>query len=246
MSETKHENVEYILLRAIADHNEPIGAGFLAEIMRAHSDSAVSEATIGRYLRKFETQGYLKSEKYDGRSRGRTITELGLERVRELSNERRQAKAMHDTMELFSNGFGEQIRNVLVTREIIEPEVAALAAIHATEENIAAIRRIVEESARLTANGESMAKTDAPFHIEIARATGNPILEAVMSMIRTDRDYSPEIESMINASSLNNPSDHLSILQAIEEHDPEKARKIMKQHIRNLINKSARYENEAR
>ena len=61
------------------------------------------------------------------------------------------------------------------------------------------------------------------------------MLEAVIKMLRTDRDYSPEIETIINASSLNNPSDHASIYRAIKEHDAEKARYIMKLHIHNLI-----------
>lgn len=244
MSDLRSGNVEYMLLRIIAEHNDPIGAGFLADMLQGEDGSAVSEATIGRYLRKFEKQGFLKSEKYDGRSRGRIITEKGRARVRALAGEKRQAEAILDTIEIFNNGFGEQLRNVLVTREIIEPEVAALAAQNASDENIEALRRIVEEAAQLTEMGKSMAATDAPFHIEIAKASGNPVLEAVMKMIRTDRDYSPEIESMINASSLNNPSDHASIYKAIKEHDAEKARYIMKQHIHNLVVKCDYYENK--
>lgn len=244
MNGSRSENVEYMLLRTIAEHEGPIGAGFLADMLQGEGGSAVSEATIGRYLRRFEKQGFLQSEKYDGRSRGRVITEQGRARVRALAGEKRQAEAILDTIEIFNNGFGEQLRNVLVTREIIEPEVAALAAQNASEENIEALRKIVEEAARLTENGMSMAATDAPFHIEIARASGNPVLEAVMKMIRTDRDYSPEIENMINASSLNNPSDHASIYAAIKAHDAEKARCIMKQHIHNLVEKCDYYEHK--
>ena len=67
-----------------------------------------------------------------------------------------------------------------------------------------------------------------------------------MRMIRADRDYSPELERMINASSVNNPSDHRSIFLAIEEHNPDKARKIMKQHIHKLIDKVEAYEKKSR
>ncbi len=238
------ENVEYMLLQMIADHEGPIGAGFLADMLQGEDRSVVSEATIGRYLRRFEKQGFLQSEKYDGRSRGRVITEKGRARLKELAGQKRQAEAILDTMAVFTNGFGEQLRNMLVTRAIIEPEVAALAAQNASEENLEALRRIVEETMRLTQRGESMAATDAPFHIEIARASGNPVLEAVMKMLRTDRDYSPEIESMINASSLNNLSDHMSIYQAIAAHDAGRARRIMAQHIHNLLAKCEHYERE--
>ena len=147
-----------------------------------------------------------------------------------------------DSMALFLDGFGQQLRNMLVTRSILEPEVAALAAKNATQDDIDAIGQIVAETAQLRQSGQSIAKTDAPFHIAIAKATGNPVLEAVMQMIRADRDYSPEIESIIDASSMNTPSDHLSIYNAIAQRNEKEARRIMKNHIQNLIEQCNRYE----
>ena len=150
------------------------------------------------------------------------------------------------TLELFTNSFGVQLKNVLAARQIIEPETAALAAANATSEDIARLRQIVDETAQLKSHGKSMAAKDAIFHIEVARATGNPVLEAVMRMIRADRDYSPELERMINASSVNNPSNHLNIFLAIEERKPDKARRIMKQHIHKLIVKVEGYEKKGK
>ena len=229
MSHSSSDNVEYILLQTISEYSEPIGAGFLADTLHGQGVSSASEATVGRYLRRLENEGYLISQKYDGRSRGRTITPLGHQRLCELIAERQQHKTMMDTIELFRNGFGEQLRNMLVTRAIIEPEVAALAARNATQADI-------------TECGESMAKTDAPFHIAVARATGNPVLEAVMQMIRADRDYSPEIERIINTSSLNSSCDHLHIYNAIAQGNEDEARHIMKGHIENLIQQCNQYE----
>ena len=244
MSGFDSKKTEYMLLHMIADSGHPIGAGFLADMLTSEGEEAASEATIGRYLRKLEKQGLLRSEKYNGRTRGRVITEDGARRIRELEIEQRQEKAMQDTMEIFNNGFGGHLRNLLLTREIVEPEAAALAAQNACEEDIAALRGIIEESARLTRDGGSMASTDAPFHIAIAKASGNPVLEAVVRMLRADRDYSPEIEHMINTSAVNNPSDHRSICRAIEARDPDSARRIMKQHIHNLIVTVGQFEKE--
>lgn len=241
---SENHHIEYVILRTIAEYQEPIGAGLLADLLRTRGRIEVSEATVGRYLRNFELRGLLKSEKYEGRSRGRIITPEGIQRVRELAVEQQQAKTLLDTMQLFQHGFGQQLRNLLVVREIIEPEVAALAAENATEEDIEAIRNIVEESGRLTEQGVSMAGTDAPFHIAIAKATGNPVLEAVVKMLRADRDYSPEIESIINSTSQNNPSDHRSIYHAIRDRDSQLARQIMRQHICNLLQRSSQFEQE--
>ena len=231
----KNAEMEYILLRTVADAGIPVGAGYLADTLQSTGKSTLSEATIGRYLRQFEQRGYLKSEKYDGRSCGRAMSEAGLAYLRELEVSRQQAQMVQTTLELFTNSFGVQLKNVLAARQIIEPETAALAAANATSEDIARLRQIVDETAQLKSHGKSMAAKDAIFHIEVARATGNPVLEAVMRMIRADRDYSPELERMINASSVNNPSDHLNIFLAIEERKPDKARRIMKQHIHKLI-----------
>lgn len=162
--------------------------------------------------------------------------------MKELAAGQKQVKAVADVMEVLRDGSGRQLRNVLVTREIIEPEAAALAARNATEENIRAIHEVVARMVRLTDEGRSMAATDGPFHVEIARASGNSVLEMVVRMVRTDRDFSPEIECIINASSVEKPSDHWNIYKAIAEHDEEKARRLMKQHIRNIIDTIDAYE----
>lgn len=242
MSQISSNDVEYILLQTISEHSDPVGAGFLADTLHAQGISSASEATVGRYLRKLENSGCLVSRRYDGRSRGRVITPEGQARLQELITQQRQHKAVMDSMALFLDGFGQQLRNMLVTRSILEPEVAALAAKNATQEDIDAIGQIVAETAQLRQSGQSIAKTDAPFHIAIAKATGNPVLEAVMQMIRADRDYSPEIESIIDASSMNTPSDHLSIYNAIAQRNEKEARRIMKNHIQNLIEQCNRYE----
>ena len=113
MSGFDSKKTEYMLLHMIADSGHPIGAGFLADMLTSEGEEAASEATIGRYLRKLEKQGLLRSEKYNGRSRGRVITEDGARRIRELEIEHRQEKAMQDTMEIFNNGFGGHLRNLL-------------------------------------------------------------------------------------------------------------------------------------
>lgn len=242
MNYSYSKDIEYILLTAVSTHKEPVGAGFLFDMLQTEEEFALSEATIGRYLRGFERQGFLKSEKYNGRSRGRVITERGMERIKELTAEKKQTQSIADVMELLHNGLDQQLRNVLVTREIIEPEVAALAAQHATGEQLLAMKAVLQEMDRLTAEGKSMAATDGPFHMEIAKASGNPVLETIMKMIRADQDYSPEIEYIIHSSLRKVPSDHWSIYKAIEAHNPDRARKLMKRHIQNLITNLDNYE----
>lgn len=238
--------IECALLQTISECSEPVGAGMLCEKLQEEKGALISEATIGRYLRKLEQKGYLKSEKYDGRPRGRSITEKGRARVRELNVKQFQLRSISQVMNLLKDGIDEQLRNILITRAIIEPEAAALAAKYATEENLAAMRSILEEMDHLTEQGESMAGTDAPFHIEIARASGNPFLESILKMLRADKDYSPEIEAILRIPLQKTPSDHWNIYKAIREHDADKARRIMKKHIQCLIEKLDAYDAETK
>ena len=75
------EDVEYLLLKAVSECREPVGAGFLAETFANRKDLALSEATIGRHLRRLEQKGYLCCERYSGRSRGRVMTKKGSDRM---------------------------------------------------------------------------------------------------------------------------------------------------------------------
>ena len=77
--------MEYRILQQAADQGGPIGAGFLFNALQTDNNPILSEATLGRYLRSLEQRGYLASERYDGRSRGRVITEAGRRRLSELS-----------------------------------------------------------------------------------------------------------------------------------------------------------------
>ena len=79
------KEMEYRILQQAADQGGPIGAGFLFNALQTDNSPILSEATLGRYLRSLEQKGYLASERYEGRSRGRVITEAGRSRLSELS-----------------------------------------------------------------------------------------------------------------------------------------------------------------
>ncbi len=146
--------MEYRILQQAADQGGPIGAGFLFNALQTDNNPILSEATLGRYLRSLEQRGYLASERYDGRSRGRVITEAGRRRLSELSLDDDRQKSIRAVMELLGENLDKQLRDMLVARKIVEPEMAALAAQSATEENMSAIRRILNQMDQLTAAGQ--------------------------------------------------------------------------------------------
>lgn len=236
--------MEYRILQQAAAQDTPIGAGFLFNTLQKDNAPILSEATLGRYLRSLEQKGYLASEHYDGRSRGRVITEAGRVRLQELSLHEDRQKSIRAVMELLGENLDKQLRDMLVARKIVEPEMAALAAQSASEENLSAIRRILNQMDDLTAAGQSMAPTDGPFHAEIAKASGNSILESILKIARTEQDHSQTIEYIIRATGHRTSSDHWNIYLAIKDQNPNKARRIMRQHIVKLIQKLDEYEKE--
>jgi DNA-binding FadR family transcriptional regulator len=140
----------------------------------------------------------------------------------------------------FSLDIGNKIShalNVLEVRLGIEIESAALASIRRNNAQLAEIQEAFFEFDRLLELGEATGRTDFAFHRAIAAATNNPfyvdVLEAlgtraipcdVSSPWGTDstltRDYQEGLQQ-----------EHLAILKAISDGDPDAARAAMRTHL---------------
>ncbi|MEX3241357.1 FadR/GntR family transcriptional regulator [Serratia quinivorans] len=129
--------------------------------------------------------------------------------------------------------------SLLQTRLLIEPETAALAARHATDQELAGIRDAYEQNCRDNRAGSATHPGDRLFHIRIAQASGNPAYAFVIghllghrygSMFRVlQRHYTPD--DMPHRSE----QEHRAILAAIEARDVRGARKAMKAHLDEVI-----------
>jgi GntR family transcriptional repressor for pyruvate dehydrogenase complex len=86
--------------------------------------------------------------------------------------------------------FGE-IAGVLEARRLLEPRVAQLAAVHATEDDFAAMARTIERQRELAASDDFLShedlflQLDLKFHLALARATRNATIVGLMrTMLR--------------------------------------------------------------
>jgi len=79
-----------------------------------------------------------------------------------------------------------EVSGVLEARRLLEPRVAQLAAVHAGEEDFAAMRATIETQRELAAasdflkNEDLFLQLDLKFHLIIARATGNSTIVSLM------------------------------------------------------------------
>ncbi len=125
----------------------------------------------------------------------------------------------------------DQAGEPLEVRMILEPQTAWLAAERATPEDVNEIERCLEEQQARVAAGQITVEQDEAFHLAVAKATRNRVLERLVGMIndlikpsrlsppRTTEDY---IRTLLG---------HKSILEAIRRKDPQAAFDSMKAHI---------------
>lgn len=129
----------------------------------------------------------------------------------------------------------DRISNLIQVRLILEPEIAALAAEKASQEQINQMKWAVQKMQKaLEAGGETGIFLDGDFifHMALADSAGNDILrlliDPVVKLMReTQRYHLEHVEGGSNKSQ----SYHKEILLAVENHDPDTARDTMRAHI---------------
>ena len=122
-------------------------------------------------------------------------------------------------------------RDLLAVRRIVEPEIAYLAARHATEPQIQAMRESIVQLESEGARPEIAIEYDVRFHQLLAEATENVLLPLVVQ----------PVDQLLRASRLatiHNPgaiersvAAHTTILEKIIAHDGEGARRAMSEHL---------------
>ena len=128
----------------------------------------------------------------------------------------------------------KSMMDILEYRRIVEPENAALAAIHADETDIANILAAIEDMDRIGRPALEFSIADLKFHLDIARATKNSLLFNVSNVIRDVLvSYYRKINELMGIDRA--LKYHRLIFEAIRDKDPEAARRWMKEHIATTI-----------
>lgn len=235
-----NEELLWKSLSLINASSSPVGAWKLARLL--YPDGIhISEATAGRLLRLLEDRGFLTSNGHVGR----VITPLGQKALLEWEEKQQRTRSHRVFLESLKIQHPEELIDVLVARRAIETETAALAAIHATEDDIKTLQEIIAEHDRLLAQGSSGVEKDAEFHRALARAGKNRILAAALDVIYNDPDIGKALEFIRSEVGSRMVMDHRSILKEIEARKPERARRAMERHIANVIRDVEKYWSKA-
>ncbi len=116
-------------------------------------------------------------------------------------------------------------------RLILEPGIAALAAVRADAEALATMREAVDVMERSQKNPEAYIEADLDFHLALAEAVGNPlILSLIDSIVGLMREQRMKIFN-VEGGPQRGQFHHKRILQAMQRRDAEAARNAMRAHL---------------
>ncbi|MGH9699644.1 MAG: FadR/GntR family transcriptional regulator [Candidatus Acidiferrales bacterium] len=119
-------------------------------------------------------------------------------------------------------------------REILEPEIAALAATRADKESINQLRDSVEIMDGATQDPEEFIEADLDFHLALAEAAANPLIltliDSIVGLLREQRMNIFKVDGGPERGQYH----HKRILEAIEHRDPAGAREAMQSHLRQV------------
>ena len=124
--------------------------------------------------------------------------------------------------------------NLEEVREILEPEIAALAATRISEEYITAMTEAIETMDTALDNVETFVEADLDFHLALAEATQNPIIpslmDSIIDLLREQRKRTGNVEGGLARGQYH----HKKILDAVIQRDPQAARKAMQDHLQQV------------
>ena len=145
------------------------------------------------------------------------------------------SQAIRQSLDLMTRiGQLEGLTHLVELRQILEPEIAGLAATRMDDQLLTTMREAVATMDNNLQDPDAYIEADLDFHLAMAEAAGNPLvlslLDSIVGLLREQRlrifrvEHGPE----------HGQFHHKRILEAIERHSPEAARELMRAHLRQV------------
>lgn len=124
--------------------------------------------------------------------------------------------------------------HLVEVREIMEPEIAALAATRITEEYLTAMQDAMDKMEASMGNIEEFVEADLDFHLALAEATQNPIIPALLDPIIDLMREQRILITLVKGVAQHGQYNHKIIIEAIKRKDPAAAREAMRRHLEQI------------
>jgi DNA-binding FadR family transcriptional regulator len=146
------------------------------------------------------------------------------------------SQAVRDSLELLMTigQEGDDRINLVEVREILEPEIAALAAKRAKEPEIAEMQAAIAAMDTTLGDIDAFIEFDNRFHRALAKAAHNPIILTLIDSIVDLLQAQRLLIGSAGGGPEHGQSHHKQILAMIIHADPEAAREAMRAHLRQV------------
>ncbi len=131
-------------------------------------------------------------------------------------------------------GYATGSGHLVEVREILEPEIAALAAARASADHIAVMREAVATMDAALEDPDKFIEADLDFHLALAEASQNALIptliDSIVDLLREQRKRIFRVSGGPERGQFH----HKRILDTVMRHDPEAAREAMRAHLRQV------------
>jgi|LDZU01.1.fsa_nt_gi GntR family transcriptional repressor for pyruvate dehydrogenase complex len=126
----------------------------------------------------------------------------------------------------------EHVVELFEVREMFEPQIAYLAAQSATDQDISELEEILQRMEENTRKGFSGVNENIEFHLAIAKSVDNHVLFEMQQLLLKSSKEPVDRYFKVPGRFGKSLVGHREILEAIREHNAEKARVLMLDHLR--------------
>jgi DNA-binding FadR family transcriptional regulator len=225
---TQNDAVLYLLAKTIREKNGPVGSWTLKDDL---NDVGVecSTATIGRHLR------YLDQKKYTVQksNKGRLLTLDGKDWLSVMDERLARAALREDTFSSIKVNEYSELVDLLRVRKVIEAEAARLAALYATDEDIAMLRKSTSVHYRYIAEGKDPIDPALNFHAIICGISHNKFIKAMLDiLIFEEKQIEEKMDTLLTRERANcYVVEHDDITASLEARNVDLAVSLMERHI---------------
>ena len=229
---TQADVMMYLIAHAIAQKEEPVGSWSLKIELESKGIES-STATIGRYLKTMDARGYTIQKS----NQGRILTPAGRIWLDGLENRLTRAKVRDDVSRaIHVNEYTEMV-DLMKVRKLIEVEAARLAAQNAKEEDLKRLEETLNTHHQYVEENRDPVDPALDFHLAVAQASHNKFMAAVLSLLAFEEK---QIEATIEELRTREMGsiyvvEHDQIMEAIREHDIQKAGELMENHMQAIV-----------
>ncbi len=216
-TQTLSQKIERNIERAIREKKLPIGSKLPSERELCEM-FAVSRTALREALRRLSARGLIEIRK----GSGMVVTKINM-------------KDAIDSLNLYYDLKFDMnlISQIIELRLAFEPEIAKMAAVNRKKEHLETLEKNLAEFAECDPDNTQLeSDLDNKFHLNVARATGNPFvivtMEPVHNLLPRMRNF---IYANIDGEKEITLGYHKEIVNAIRERDSDRAYEKMQAHL---------------